>query len=177
MDEHVLREMIRDVRASQLSRRQFVHTLTGLGLTAPLAARLLGPGPARAQNRPEFVPTRRGGGGALKTLWWQAPTLLNPQFATGTKDQDAARIFYEPLAGFDPDGNPPPVRAAEVRSVAGGTLAKDLRWVTWRLKKGVTWHDGKPFTAEDVVFTWEYIADPDTAALTIGSYREVTKVD
>ena len=31
-------------------------------------------------------------------LWWQAPTLLNPHFATGTKDQDGSRIFYEPLA-------------------------------------------------------------------------------
>ena len=36
--------------------------------------------------------------------------------------------------------------------------------VRWRLKKGVTWHDGKPFTADDVVFTWEYARDPATAA-------------
>jgi hypothetical protein len=51
-------------------------------------------------------------------LWWQAPTLLNPHFATGTKDQDASRIFYEPLAGFDPDGNVVPVLAAELPTVA-----------------------------------------------------------
>jgi peptide/nickel transport system substrate-binding protein len=31
-------------------------------------------------------------------LWWQAPTLLNPHFANGTKDQDGSRVFYEPLA-------------------------------------------------------------------------------
>ena len=49
--------------------------------------------------------------------------------------------------------------------------------MTWRLKKGVTWHDGKPFTADDVVFTWEYVTDPATAALTIGSYREISKVE
>ena len=35
---------------------------------------------------------KRGGGGALKLLWWQGPTLLNPHFATGTKDQDGSRI-------------------------------------------------------------------------------------
>ena len=179
MDEHALRELIQHVKAGRMSRRHFVQAMVGLGLTAPLAAQMLGAaGVAQAQTKPaEFVPTKRGGGGPLKTLWWQAPTLLNPHFATGTKDQDAARIFYEPLAGFDPDGNVTPVLAAEVPSVAAGTLAKDLTWVTWRLKKGVTWHDGKPFTAADVVFTWEYVTDPATAALTIGSYREISKVD
>ena len=37
-----------------------------------------------------------------------------------------------------------------------GTLAADGKSVTWKLKKGVKWHDGKPFTADDVVFNWEY---------------------
>jgi peptide/nickel transport system substrate-binding protein len=58
-------------------------------------------------------------------------------------------------------------------------LAADGKSVTWKLKKGVAWHDGKPFTADDVVFTWEYARDPATASLTVGSYRDVTveKVD
>ena len=135
MDEHALRELIQDVKVGRMSRRHFVQAVVGLGLTAPLAAQMLGAaGIAQAQPKPaDFVPPKRGGGGPLKTLWWQAPTLLNPHFATGTKDQDAARIFYEPLAGFDPDGNVTPVLAAEVPSVAAGTLAKDLTWVTWRL--------------------------------------------
>ena len=43
----------------------------------------------------------------------------------------------------------------------------------------MTWHDGKPFTADDVVFNWEYASDPATAAITIGSYKDVKveKVD
>ena len=110
-------------------------------------------------------------------LWWQAPTLLNPHFATGTKDQDASRIFYEPLAGFDPDGNVVPVLAAETPSQQNGGLARDLTSVTWKLKKGVTWHDGKPLTADDVVFTYEFVSDPATAAVTSGSYHEIAKID
>jgi peptide/nickel transport system substrate-binding protein len=47
----------------------------------------------------------------------------------------------------------------------------------WNLKKGVQWHDGKPFTADDVVFNWEYAADPATAAVTIGSYRDIDRVE
>ena len=162
MDEHALRGMIADVKAGRLSRRTFVQTMIGLGLTAPLAAQMLASaGVAQAQPKaPAFTPTKRGGGGLLKTLWWQAPTLLNPHFATGTKDQDASRIFYEPLAGFDPDGNVIPILAAETPSVQNGGLARDLLSVTWRLKKGVTWHDGKPVTADDVLFTYEFVVRP-----------------
>jgi len=179
MDEHGIRELISEVRAGRLSRRRFTQILVGLGLTAPMAAQLLGrDGRASAQPKvAAFTPTRRGGGGPLRTLWWQAPTLLNPHFATGTKDVDASRIFYEPLVGYDPEGNLAPALAAEVPSVANGGLAKDGTWVIWRLKKNVVWHDGKPFTADDVIFTWEYVSDPGTAAVTVGSYREVARVD
>ena len=62
-------------------------------------------GVAQAQPKVAYKPTKRGGGGPLKTLWWQGATLLNPHFAVGTKDQDGSRIFYEPLASWDPDGN------------------------------------------------------------------------
>jgi peptide/nickel transport system substrate-binding protein len=179
MDERGLRELIEDVRARRLNRRHFVQILVGLGLTAPMAAQMLSAaGVAQAQPKnPVFTPSKRGGGGPLKILWWQAPTLLNPHFATGTKDQDASRIFYEPLCSYDPDGNLVPILAAAVPSVQSGTLAKDGTWVVWRLKRGVTWHDGRPFTADDVVFNWEYAKDPATAAVTSGSYTSVERAE
>ena len=179
MDEHALRALIADVKAGRLNRRAFVQTMVGLGLTAPLAAQMLAAAgvPRAPAQGTGFVPTKRGGGGTLKMLWWQAPTLLNPHFATGTKDQDASRIFYEPLAGFDPDGNVVPVLAAELPSTQNGGLAKDLTSVTWRLKKGVTWHDGKPFTADDVVFNYEFVMDPANKTVTTGSYTEISKID
>jgi peptide/nickel transport system substrate-binding protein len=178
MDERTIRRLIEDVRRGRLTRRRFVHTMVGLGLTAPLAAQMLGASGVHAQPKaPAFTPTRRGGGGPLKALWWQAPTLLNPHFATGTKDQDGGRIFYEPLGAFDPDGNVVPVLAAEVPTFDNGGLGRDGTWVVWKLKKGVTWHDGKPFTADDVVFNWEYAADPATAAWTVATYRDIDRVE
>jgi peptide/nickel transport system substrate-binding protein len=180
MREHELRQMIDQVKAGRLGRRAFVQAMVGLGLTAPLAAQMLASaGVAQAQPKAGgmFNPTKRGGGGQLKVLWWQAPTLLHPHFATGTKDQDGSRIFYEPLASFDPEGNLFAVLAAEVPSVQNGGVSKDGRSVTWKLKKGVTWHDGKPFTAADVVFNWEFVKDPKTAARTIGAYTDIEKID
>ncbi|MGH8676698.1 MAG: peptide ABC transporter substrate-binding protein, partial [Burkholderiales bacterium] len=104
---------------------------------------------------------------------WQGATLLNPHFATGTKDQEGSRIFYEPLLAYDDDGNFVPILAAELPSVQNGGLAADGKSVVWKLKKGVQWHDGKPFTADDLIFNWEYAADPATAAITIGTYKDI----
>src|SRR4029453_202435 len=121
MDERELRILLGEVKSSRFSRRRFVQTMVGLGLTAPMAAQMLASaGVAQAQTKWTFNPTKRGGGGLVKTLWWQAPPLLNPPFANGTKDKDAPRIFYEPLASYDPDGNLVPVLAAEVPSPQNG---------------------------------------------------------
>ena len=179
MDDHAIRELTDDVKRGRLTRRAFVQTMVGLGLTAPMAASLLtSAGVARAQPKPAtFTPTRRGGGGQLKVLWWQAPTLLNPHFAVGTKDQDGSRIFYEPLAAFDPEGNLFPILAAEIPSLQNSGVSRDGKSVTWKLRRNVAWHDGKPFSADDVVFNWEYAADPATAAVTGGAYRDIERVD
>jgi len=123
-----------------------------------------------------YKPTKAGGGGPLKLLFWQAPTLLNPHFAVGTKDQEASRLFYEPLAGWDSDGNLVPILAAEIPTKENNGLSKDGLSVVWKLKKGVKWHDGKPFTADDVVFNWQYAGNPATAAVSVASYKDI-KVD
>ena len=180
MDENGLKEAIARVKAGRLSRRAFINRMVGLGLTAPIATQLLAlGGVAYAQPAPKYRPSKAGGGGTLKLLWWQGPTLLNPHFATGTKDQDGSRLFYEPLAGWDSQGELQPILAAELPSTANGGLSPDGKWVIWKLKQGVTWHDGKPFTADDVVFNWAYAKDPATAAVTSGSYNSITveKVD
>jgi len=103
MEERELRALIEEVRVGTPSRRRFVQAMVGLGLTAPMAAQMLASaGVAQAQTKTTYKPTKRGGGGALRVLWWQGATLLNPHFAVGTKDQDGSRIFYEPLAGWTP---------------------------------------------------------------------------
>jgi peptide/nickel transport system substrate-binding protein len=175
-----LKRMIDGVKDGRMDRRAFIARMIGLGLTAPMATQLLAiGGVAMAQSPSPYKPTKRGGGGALKLLWWQGPTLLNPHFATGTKDQDASRIFYEPLASWDVDGNLNAILAAEIPSIQNGGLSADAKSVTWKLKPGVKWHDGKPFTADDLVFTWDYAHDPATAAVSIAFYRDITveKVD
>jgi peptide/nickel transport system substrate-binding protein len=178
--EKKLRRMVDAVAKGRTTRRSFIQKMVAMGVSAPIASQLLmHAGVAQAQGAHKYLPAKRGGGGALKLLWWQGATLLNPHFAVGSKDQDASRIFYEPLASWDEDGNMVAVLAAELPSKENGGLPADGASVTWKLKQGVKWHDGKPFTADDVVFNWEYAKDPATAAVSSGYYKDVTveKVD
>ncbi|MEK9278533.1 MULTISPECIES: peptide ABC transporter substrate-binding protein [unclassified Bradyrhizobium] len=180
MNENDIRGLIAEVKKGTLSRRSFIQKVAAVGIAAPVASQLLvWNDVAMADATLQYKPTKAGGGGPLKILLWQAPTLLNPHFALGTKDQIASRIFFEPLAGWDKEGNLIPCLAAEVPTKKNGGLSADGMGVTWKLKQGVRWHDGKPFTADDVVFTWTYAADLATAAYTTGSYKDikVEKID
>jgi peptide/nickel transport system substrate-binding protein len=180
MREDEILELITQVKRGALSRRAFIGKMLLLGVTAPLASQIVnasGVGPSQLTS--DYKPTKRGGGGPLRTLLWQGPTLLNPHFAVGQKDQIGSRIFYEPLAVRDPEGNLVPILAAEIPSLENGGLAADGRWVVWKLKQGVQWHDGEPFTADDCVFNWEYARNPETAAVTIAPYQDIAveKID
>ena len=180
MQERDLRDLIEEVRSGALPRRSFIQRMVGLGLTAPMASMMLmHEGVAQTATPIPYKGTKRGGGGPLKLIWWQGAVHLNPHFAGGTKEQDATRIFYEPLAGWDAEGNLVPMLAAEIPSRANGGVSADSRVVTWKLKRGVTWHDGKPFTADDVLFTAAYAGDPATSTVTMATYRDlkVEKVD
>ena len=78
MNEQALRDLIAEVKVGKLSRRAFVQRMVALGLTAPLASQMLTHcGVAQAQPKFDYKPTKRGGGGGLKLMWWQSPTLLS----------------------------------------------------------------------------------------------------
>ncbi len=114
---------------------------------------------------------------ALKLLYWQAPTTLNAHLSNGTKDREAASLVYEPLAAYNEAEELIPILAAETPTKANGGISEDNTSVTWKLKEGVTWSDGEPFTAEDVVFTYQFITDPATGANSGEFYGEVASVD
>jgi peptide/nickel transport system substrate-binding protein len=137
------------------------------------------PTAAPAADAPTAAPAASGGstGGILKLLWWQAPTILNTHKAQGTKDQDASRLIMEPLAALDSDGKPVPRLAAEIPTYDNGGIAQDNLSITWKLKSGVKWSDGTDFTADDVVFTWEFCADPATACTTASNFEPIKSVE
>jgi peptide/nickel transport system substrate-binding protein len=149
--------------------------------TAPAAAPAPTTAPAAAAptTAPAAKPAAggRGQGGLLKILYWQAPTILNTHLSQGTKDYDAGRLVLEPLASWGPDGKPVATLAAEVPTLDNGGVSKDQKTITWKLKPGLKWSDGSAVMADDVVFSWQYVADPKTASADTQTTVGVTSVE
>ena len=159
----------------RLSRREVIARLAMLGLgSSAIASALAGGGlqPARAA-----ATGKRGDNGVLKLLYWQAPTIVNSHLSTGTKDAHASHVCLEPLLTMNAAGVLAPVLAAEVPSRANGGVAADGKSVTYKLKQGVKWADGQPFTADDVVFTYRFVANKETGAIYYANYENIDKIE
>jgi peptide/nickel transport system substrate-binding protein len=113
----------------------------------------------------------------LRLLYSRSAVTLNPHLATGYQDFEAARLVYEPLASYNQASELVPFLAAEIPTEENGGVAKDGKSVTWKLRQDVLWADGEPFTAEDVVFTFEFIRNPEVAAPTAQYYETVKSVE
>lgn len=131
----------------------------------------------QSEPTPTTQPSLRGSGSTLQLISWDAPTTLNPHLSTGNKDFEASRIIYEPLASFDKHDNLFPILAEEIPSLENGDLATDGRSVTWRLKRGVQWSDGEDFSADDVLFTYDFITNPLVESSSAFAYETVSRVE
>ncbi len=84
------------------------------------------------------------------------PTTLNPITSTDAYTTEVISHTHESLLDKDPDSYEwVPSLASEWE------ISKDKKVFTFKLRKGVTWHDGKPMTAEDVKFSFDVIFDPE----------------
>src|SRR3954466_7551189 len=98
MEERELRNLIADVKTGHLSRRAFVQRMIAAGLSAPIAGMMLSQsGVAMAATALPYKPTKAGGGGVLKLMYWQAATPLHPHFPVGPQDPEGPpRVFPPP---------------------------------------------------------------------------------
>ena len=110
--------------------------------------------PAMAQETP-----RRGG--VMTVHFSTEQRILNPSLQASTGVYIVGGKIQEALVDLDAAGNPTPVLAESWES------SPDGKSITFKLRAGVTWHDGKPFTSADVAFTamemWKKILNYGTA--------------
>lgn len=106
------------------------------------------------------------------------PDTMN-RFATHILE-DIQACIVEPLVVADDSMRLVPVLAAEVPTLENGgvTLRRDGGMdVTWRLRPGITWHDGVPFTSADLKFTVEAINDPKWNPESTDGFDRIASVD
>ena len=115
--------------------------------------------------------------GDLKILFWQAVSTLNPYLSGGTKEIYSASLTIEPLARYDQTGTLQPWLVTEIPTVDNGGVTKDMTSITWKLKPDVKWSDGTAFTAEDVIFTWQYCTAPDGGCAQKAQFEGIKSVE
>ncbi|MEM2703497.1 MAG: ABC transporter substrate-binding protein [Candidatus Bathyarchaeia archaeon] len=98
------------------------------------------------------------------------PGMLNPWFMDGGYAH--LEPMFSPLFRIKQISLDPPVYEHVPELVESYEFSADGLSVTFHLLRNVTWHDGVPFTARDVVFTYEAILDPDTGATNFGDFSE-----
>lgn len=127
-----------------------------LGLAAGAAGVMgLGAGRLRAAG-PPAKPT-----GQVVVGFSQEPTVFNPHMLHIEVDEGVHWNLFSPLWGVSPEGKFTPYLATEVPTVENGGVSEDgLSWHV-KLRGDAKWHDGKPFTAEDVKYTLDLIVDPN----------------
>jgi peptide/nickel transport system substrate-binding protein len=194
-----LADLHQALRAGTLTRREFTLRALALGVGMPIISFILRAETASATTAgaplgrqigwgvaaqgvagppAEGMDGRtRGEGGELKIIQWQAPSLLSPHVSTGDKDNLAAQPILEPLMYYLPDGTLIPNLITEVPTVENGLLAEDLKSVTYKLLDGVTWADGEPLTADDVLFTWQWVIEPANASTSAGVYEAIESIE
>jgi peptide/nickel transport system substrate-binding protein len=100
--------------------------------------------------------TEEGGGGTFNVGIVASPGgVFNPALATDSYDFYITDLVFQGLLQLNPDYDFEGVLAESWEVNEDGTV------FTFRLREGVLWHDGESFTAEDVKFSLEYLADPN----------------
>lgn len=150
---------------------------TALPAAEPEPSEAAAPTAAPVQPTPAPQPTAAPEKKVLRLLWWEAPTLLNPHLAISNANGHAGNLIVEPLAAWNSKGELEPILAAEVPTVANGGVSEDYTTMTWKLKQGVKWSDGTDFTAEDVIFNYEYLSNPDVGSGHAGPYLDFDKIE
>ena len=88
------------------------------------------------------------------------------------------RLVFDPLISVDSTGKKLiPILAAEVPTLENHGISKDGLTITYKLRHGVKWQDGAPFTSADVKFSWQAIMNPANNVSTRTGYNLVKSVD
>jgi peptide/nickel transport system substrate-binding protein len=146
-----------------MPRRGKWTPLAGVALVALAASACTGPKTDDNQSN--------SANSSLNVYLYQEPAgVFSPLAPASGPDDQVGSLINEGLLGVDPDYKLQPKLAESY------TVSPDATTFTFQLRQGLKWSDGKPFTAKDVLFTYNLVANPKTTSPTAGSYTAVQGV-
>ncbi len=144
-----------------------VSLLLGTGCGRDKAGQPGGP-PAPAKVQP---------GGRLIYGSLMEPNTLNPLLSDMLATAEVGSLIFSGLVQVNEKGEWLADLASEVPTLQNGGVSQDGLTVTYRLRPGVTWHDGAPFSSADVKFTWETIMNRRVNVISRDGYDKIAAVD
>lgn len=109
------------------------------------------------------------------------PSVIGSKFVGGGSGAvDFPFVFHAQLTHFDASGTPVPVLVQEAPTLERGSwrVFDDGRMETvYRLRPNLSWHDGAPFTADEIIFTWQAIMTPALPAVDRIPEKFIERVD
>lgn len=167
---HVLQMARSEVLAGRMSRRAFLRLGLALGLSAGATALAACSGTAPAPA-PTATPAPAGGGpsGKLRVAS-EIPVQLDPAFASADAEILILNHVYDYLVDIDTGNNVIPRLARE------WTISDDGLRYRLALASGISFHDGSPLTAADVVWTFNRLRDPALQLPTADLYANIAEI-
>lgn len=167
---HVLQMARSEVLAGRMSRRAFLRLGLALGLSAGATALAACSGTAPALA-PTATPAPAGGGpsGKLRVAS-EIPVQLDPAFASADAEILILNHVYDYLVDIDTGNNVIPRLARE------WTISDDGLRYRLALASGISFHDGSPLTAADVVWTFNRLRDPALQLPTADLYANIAEI-
>ncbi|HEX5773156.1 MAG TPA: peptide-binding protein [Geomobilimonas sp.] len=99
------------------------------------------------------------------------PSTLLPLLASDSASRDVAGQIYNGLVRYDKN------LKLEGDLAEKWEISRDGLTITFHLRKGVTWHDGRPFTSRDVLYTYRVTIDPKTPTAYAENFKQVKRAE
>jgi peptide/nickel transport system substrate-binding protein len=120
-------------------------------------------------------------GGKVVLAEWEFPQTVNPYYAMTETDIEASGSMFDSLLNVTPDLKYVPDLATNIPTLDNGGVVLNGGGmdVTWKLRPGMEWSDGKPIDCADITATWQWVMDKDNSGLAAGTigWQDLTGVD
>ena len=161
--EHpLIGDLRRELAQGRLGRRDFLRLATLLGLSAGAAAVLAGVSPPAAAQPAQAGVPRRGG---RLTLGGRVHAIGDPHALAWLQPANLVHQVCEPLTRTGLDNITRP------HLLSHWQASPDLKTWDLFLRDDVTWHSGRRFTADDVIWNLKRILEPATGSSALGLMR------
>jgi peptide/nickel transport system substrate-binding protein len=115
--------------------------------------------------------------GVLRMVDTRQPDNLNPLLSFGQVATDLSMFWAAYLFRWDDRNQLVPELAAEVPTQRNGGISKDGLTLIYHLRRGVRWQDGAPFSADDVIFTWQQVMNPRNNVQSRMGYDAISSIE